>query len=950
MPRRSPFKFLDSYTSADRDVFFGRESELEELHQKIFKSKQLIIYGSSGTGKTSLVQCGLASKFEEADWMPVIIRRGDDINQSVKTTLSQLAITPLRKVKTMADYVRSVYLDFFKPVFLIFDQFEELFVFGKEEEIQQFISSVKECLDADLTCRLIFVIRGEYLENIALFEEAIPQFFENRMRIERMTRNNALRVITESCKAFSIQYSEHFPSLLLDRLSPSKATVELTYLQVYLDKLFKNAASENAASIVFNEALLGKSGMIEDVLSEFLDEQVAHTKDPETAITVLKSFVSGEGTKKPCTLDEVSEFCSSLGKPLEDDRLNAMLKQFVDLRILKDMDDTGRYELRHDALAGKIYEQISLVEKELLEVRLFLTNRFSDFKKRSALLAPADLHYIAPYENKLFLNEEQKQFIEKSKRQARLKKNRRRNIAVAAGLALIIILSGFTIFAMKQRNEAIAQTKIADQKTQEALNQKEMAEKSNEMALEASQQAMDAKSYAELQSRIAGEQKKIAQDQARRAQEQTDLATSQQSIAEQQKQMAEQKSNEALQQKEKADSAERVATRLRMLTLSQSLALKSQQVKDDKQLGALLAYEAYSLNKENGGSSQDPQLYSALFENFKSVNSAYSPIVIRPAGEVKAIGSGSAGQIILVLKSDGSLSSYSSANYSLQSTSRISGNTATMNTGYISPDGKFAIAGYEDNSVIFYQVQNGTSSSPLHGHSGLVRAAAFSSNANLFATGGRDSTVIIWNNGAMQKRIRFDSRVRSMSMSNDNSVLAVGCDDGNMYLLNISTENKKLIGTTSQARMQSGAFSRQGNYLAFGSSTGFINIFRSNGNSVKSINDNAGSVDFISLDENLKTMASVSVTKVIHLYNLLDLSQKPIVINDISSPVVSIALTPDGRLWVASADNNIRVFRINAEDLQADLLHLITRNFTTDEWNTYIGNDVTYHKIRSDLP
>jgi hypothetical protein len=27
----SPFKFLDSYTREDRDIFFGREREIEEL-------------------------------------------------------------------------------------------------------------------------------------------------------------------------------------------------------------------------------------------------------------------------------------------------------------------------------------------------------------------------------------------------------------------------------------------------------------------------------------------------------------------------------------------------------------------------------------------------------------------------------------------------------------------------------------------------------------------------------------------------------------------------------------------------------------------------------------------------------------------------------------------------------------------------------------------------------
>jgi len=82
----------------------------------------------------------------------------------------------------------------------------------------------------------------------------------------------------------------------------------------------------------------------------------------------------------------------------------------------------------------------------------------------SALLEDSDLIYIRPYENKLFLNEEQKQFIEKSKRNARRKRNRRRNVAVAIGLVLIFILSGFTLFALKQRDEALVQTKIAQQK------------------------------------------------------------------------------------------------------------------------------------------------------------------------------------------------------------------------------------------------------------------------------------------------------------------------------------------------------------------------------------------------------------------------------------------------------------------------------------------------------
>ena len=80
---KTPFKFLDAYTYNDRYNFFGREDETEELYRMVFKSSLILIYGLSGTGKTSLVQCGLASKFDGPDWFPFFLRRGADFNQSL---------------------------------------------------------------------------------------------------------------------------------------------------------------------------------------------------------------------------------------------------------------------------------------------------------------------------------------------------------------------------------------------------------------------------------------------------------------------------------------------------------------------------------------------------------------------------------------------------------------------------------------------------------------------------------------------------------------------------------------------------------------------------------------------------------------------------------------------------------------------------------------------------
>ncbi len=155
---KTPFKFLDSYTREDREVFFGRDQEITELYRRVFESKMLLVYGISGTGKSSLVNCGLASRFDESDWLPVNVRRGNNIVNSLDDAFNKHALTPLKKDQKIREKLQSIYLDHFKPVYLLFDQFEELFIFGSQEEKSDFISIVKVLTEAETQCRIIFII------------------------------------------------------------------------------------------------------------------------------------------------------------------------------------------------------------------------------------------------------------------------------------------------------------------------------------------------------------------------------------------------------------------------------------------------------------------------------------------------------------------------------------------------------------------------------------------------------------------------------------------------------------------------------------------------------------------------------------------------------------------------------------------------------------------------
>jgi hypothetical protein len=376
---KSPFKFLDSYTKDDREIFFGREREIEELYHRVFESKIMLVYGVSGTGKSSLIHCGLANKFSATDWLPLVIRRGGNILDSMASAIKAASITQQAgEIVTANQFkksVRSLYLDHYKPVFFIFDQFEELFIFGNKEEKNAVVQLIKALIESEIQCRFIFVMREEYMAEITEFEKHIPTIFANRVRIEKMAHINAIEAINGPCKIANISLDEGFAETLLEKLSPDSADVELTYLQVFLDRILRLASmnypplvggglggvdtptQEDNLKVSFTISLLSQVGNVSDLLGSFLDEQISLLGDPETGLAALKSFVSIKGTRRQMGPEQVIEYAQTLGKPITDSILQEMLLTFINLRILRDKDQNGKYELRHDGLATKIYEK-----------------------------------------------------------------------------------------------------------------------------------------------------------------------------------------------------------------------------------------------------------------------------------------------------------------------------------------------------------------------------------------------------------------------------------------------------------------------------------------------------------------------------------------------------------------------------------------------------------------
>lgn len=529
--KKYPFKFLDAYGKEDADVFFGRDAEVDALYEMVFQSPILLVYGASGTGKTSLIQCGLASRFQSHDWLALPVRRGGNLNDSLQKALADAggstaagdesmdwlsevmeegpAAATAVQPSPLLRSVRAIYLRSFRPLYLIFDQFEELFILGTTDEQDQFVDTVKELLQAETPVKLIFSIREEYLGCLNRFERAVPQLLRKKLRVEPMTLDTVRQVVVGAAtyEGSNVRLqngeSEALAEGIFDKIKGDDRTlaIQLPYLQVFLDKLYLNVTGDETrqSEAVFTLAALRRIGDIGDVLRNFLEEQVAAISKKlgsvhgavtaEGVWNLLSPFATLEGTKEPISSTALYDRFPATNKAVIDDALEA----FIGSRILRYAEDEGLYELAHDSLAKRIAEKRSDEEIALLEIKRLLKNQIALKEDAREVFSEKQLNFIEPFLEKINPTEEEARLIAQSReavrkqKEARLKQQeaeaerlrerqqllektqrvQRRFISVVT-LALLVAVA-LAYWAMQQRSFAVKNANNAETAKHELL-------------------------------------------------------------------------------------------------------------------------------------------------------------------------------------------------------------------------------------------------------------------------------------------------------------------------------------------------------------------------------------------------------------------------------------------------------------------------------------------------
>ena len=231
------FLGLQSYTEDQAGSFFGRDEEISKLTTLILVNTLTIVFGRSGTGKTSLLNAGVFPGLRKNYCLPFKIRlefneNSPDLVSQIKKVLKEEIDRYDFKVKeypgteTLWEYFHKEPLWQVITPILIFDQFEEIFTLAKLDaryaltEMPAFWEELSDLIENNIPAKLeeqfqqnkkdttynhktqkakvVFSFREEYLPEFESITAKIPSIKYSRFRLMPMNGHQAYEVITKT--------------------------------------------------------------------------------------------------------------------------------------------------------------------------------------------------------------------------------------------------------------------------------------------------------------------------------------------------------------------------------------------------------------------------------------------------------------------------------------------------------------------------------------------------------------------------------------------------------------------------------------------------------------------------------------------------------------------------------------------------------------------------------
>ena len=366
----------------------------------------------------------------------------------------------------------------------------------------------------------------------------------------------------------------------------------------------------------------------------------------------------------------------------------------------------------------------------------------------------------------VFLRTSEKTYLEEEQNRIKLqtrKVKRSRLIIRILGLAVLIAMA-FILYANSQKTVSERGTLLAEKQRIEAVREKALA---------------DSFAIVVVKHNIVSDSTaSVAINDAEAAKEQKIVADIEKSFAEKNAEMA-------LHQKSAAEEQRNGTQRLRMLSIGKSMSLKSLQMTGQKDLQALLAYQAYLFNKRNNGPDNDADIYAGLYnialqngsinyKSFKGHKGDIKSIAFMP-GKNEFFTSGNDGQVLKwsLEKKDQTLQVIYSGNDIIEVLA-------------VSPDASWLACGSSNSSIRMIPLKGNNIAYDMNGHKGGIKSLIFSYDGKFLYSAALDGKVLKWDIAA-RTSINVSTglmEITSIDISSKGNYLAGISADGNVVVWN----------------------------------------------------------------------------------------------------------------------------------------------------------------------
>ena len=384
-----PWLGLASFTEETQQFFYGREEEVAELARRVQRKLLTLLFGQSGLGKTSILRAGLVPRLRPLGYCPVYVRidyaadsasPSEQIKQAIFKATEQSGQWTRPGVSVSGeslweflhhrdDVLRDASGRTLTPL-LIFDQFEEIFTLAQTDDVgrrraAEFVEDLADLVENrppkalearieqdeaaaerfDFTrsdYRVLIALREDYLAHLEALKSAMPSITQNRMRLARMTGEQALAaVVKPGGELVSEEVAESIVRFIAGDAELATAEVEPSLLSLICREL-NNARIAQGRKEISADLLAGSR---ESILSEFYERAMAD-QPPAVRHYIEDELLTDSGFRESVAEERVQKAFAAMGAPRD------ALAKLVDRRLLRIEErlDVRRVELTHDVL------------------------------------------------------------------------------------------------------------------------------------------------------------------------------------------------------------------------------------------------------------------------------------------------------------------------------------------------------------------------------------------------------------------------------------------------------------------------------------------------------------------------------------------------------------------------------------------------------------------------